>query len=278
MNEEELLGLVGRSLADQPAGAELLEDPRWERLAAGDLDDADRAELRRLAEEAHGDAALFEALQPLDEAAHGRMEALFGGAEAVEPEAAEPDSAEEAGAQVVAFPHKRRWPPFLLALPVLAAAAGILLMLRPATYAPLPVYSLELEGGEQRVRSGGPAPAGGVAELTPETLVTLLLRPAEQVTGEVRLLAWLVRAGEGGEAAVVPIDLPARPHDGGTLVVEGTAGGLFGARQGDWTLALLVAREADPTPEAAAVVQRVAHPPAVLGSRWFAERLRFVPR
>ncbi len=277
MTDEELLRKVGAALGEEaaPESDPVLDDPRWDRLAAGELDEAEQEALRRLAVETWGSDEVYRAFSHVEEAQHRRIEALFDPLPLAADEPRKLDEPDGGGAKVIPFP--RRWHLMAVAAPVLAAAAALLLVLLPSGPTALPAYTLELEGGERSTRAAAPGPEAGPSELTPDSLVSVVLRPATGVEGRITVRGFLVGPQGGAEETAVALTLPVEAHTGGTLTVAGTAGELFSARPGVYTLALLVARADDPAPAAADVPGWVSAPPAGLGERWFVRTVRLVP-
>ena len=223
-DDEILLGRIGDSLRDTP---NLLDDPRWDQLAAGELDAAGVAELKALADGDPEAAAAFEAFQPLDDA-YSELETLF-----------------RPKAEVLSIGRARRARWVGVAATVVAIAAALLLFLRPGPGSPLALYELELSRGEQSFRSAeGPAPAA-VVELTPASRVDLVLRPATRVDEAVTVRAFL-RSGPAG-AALKPLDVNAGMSPSGAIEIGGAVRDIITDTPGSYDLILVVGRQADLT-------------------------------
>jgi hypothetical protein len=176
MTDDELLEGIRR------AAREKRHVDRWEALAAGELSDAELAELEAQARDDPEVARALEAYRPLDSGARARI------VERLERQLARPEAARE--------PRAPFWRRFWVWAPAcaVAAAAAIVLLLWPAGLPDLPRYSLAVRGGVQAVR-GDPAPedlprfeAGSTLEIT--------LRPQRAVEGPVEARVF-VEEGDG---------------------------------------------------------------------------------
>lgn len=144
-------------------------DPRWDALARGELSEAERAELLA----AETDDELPQMFEPLGEEFADRMaERLARPAAPLAPPSAE-----------IVRPTfgRRRWA--LLAVPVLALAAALLLYVATPVAEPLPSYGIEITGGDRTVRGG--APSDGPVRLSPGSRVEIVGRPDTAVPSPV---------------------------------------------------------------------------------------------
>lgn len=246
MNDDELMKVLGET-ARSRRGGDL--DPRWDALAAGELDAEALAELERDAAEA-GDDALLEALAPMSDDDH----AVFAAAAlaASGPREREQGPAEPRRVEPRRAPRARSWA--LGAAGALAVAAALWLVVIPAPHE-LPEYTLDVRGGARAERAAS-AEVGG---LRADDRVVLTLRPSDAASRPVRA-ALFVRTPEGDRALDVPVEIAPT----GAVRVDVRAGEIA-AEPGEWTLVLVVAPEgALPAPGAegaqahVAVIERVA--------------------
>jgi hypothetical protein len=219
-------------------------DERWDRLAEGELGDAEAAEL---AEES---AAAHELFQPLGSGFHdGVVKALRaqpGGGAAVSAEG----TGEEKG-KVLPF---RRRAPYLGGLLAAAAALFLLILGRPSEPVPLPEYRAELLGGARDVRSGAESPSREVPLYRPGNQLEIVLRPEAAVEGEVAVRCFLDRDGD-----VRRWDVPAEISDRGSVRITGTIGRDLPIEPGRVTLHLAIGRP-DTLPDEAALQDHLATP------------------
>lgn len=198
-------------------------DDRWDRLSRGELSPEEEAELRALAETSEEAHQAWEAFRPLGADFHARVVQSI--------------QSEMAAAKLLKF--RRRiavW-----SASAAAAAAMLFLLVRgpalllhgPALYPPLPVYTAELEGGEQEYR-GGKEPAAGVPVFSPGSILHLDAVPEETVTGPVEAHAFATRGAEWVKLG---------PLAGtGSKRLEGTIGKDLQLAPGVWRLWIVVGR------------------------------------
>jgi hypothetical protein len=134
---------------------------------------------------------------------------------------------------------RRRFAFAWLAMPVLAAAAGLLLLVRPGGGpVALPAYDLTFVGGDGAVRGEtGADPRPAVVRLWPDAEMDLVLRPEAPVTGPLQASAF-VRAGAGLRAVPLPFEL----SDVGAVRVAGPVGKLFAGLRGRVELVIVLRR------------------------------------
>jgi hypothetical protein len=247
MEADDLLGQLGRHVREEDAGA-TDADPIWERLARGELSEAEDAQLRARAGADPEVAALYEAYRPLATELKERL-----------VQQATSELSRPAPARVLPW----RRVAFAVAAPLAAAAAAALVLalrrpVEPVT-APLPAYALAFTGGDRATRSGEVHDDGPI-ELQPGSRMEIVLRPSTAVAGAVVVKAFLVQGGEA-HAWAVPMD---RSSDG-AVRISGEAGPLLGVPAGSWDLAFVVGRDGALIVDAAEVARAArgeagAHP------------------
>ena len=232
MDDRELLAALSRVARDRK-GREP-DDPRWDDLAAGRLGDDEERTLRQEAAATQEGEAALEAFAPLSEGFLDRLEErsfdLLG----------EPDDEEEEspGAEVVPL---RRWhaAPWLAAAGVsLAAAAGLLFVLRPPELSPLPGYEMPLPGGGvQDLRSAGVPSGDGMARYLPTSDIEVVAFPPQPVEGPVAARAFFVRGGQ-----VVAWDAAPEVSQEGAVRFAATVSSLPVAAPGPWDVVVVLGR------------------------------------
>lgn len=228
-DDELLLRRVGDALREP----DVLDDPRWDALAAGELDEAGVAELRALALRDPEARAAFEVFQPLDDATHAALESLFRAESESEP------APESEPAEVVSISRHRRYRWAGAGATILAVAAALILMIRPSASPLLAPYQLEVGRGEQAYRSAAGEPAD-LLEVTPATRLDLVLRPATRVDEPVGVEVFL---REGGDLR--GLDVEAKVAPGGAIEVTGVVGEVITDAPGRYDLVLVVGRRAE---------------------------------
>lgn len=181
-------------------------DARFEQLAEGTLDDD---ELRALEESDSSEEhrATVQASRPLGETARERF------LERAKTELADtPSRAERSEAKVLPIRPKRWGGLTAAAAGLLAAAAIVTFLLRPAGDAGLPGYAMTVTGGEQTMRSPGTAER---LVLGPGSSARLVLRPDVPVEGRVGAVTFLEAGGR-----ILPIELEAVTSDEGAVRIE----------------------------------------------------------
>lgn len=188
-------------------------DPRFEQLAQDALDD----ETIRALEDADASdehRATVEASRPFDQRARN---AFFERAKQGLEEA------DDGHADVVPAPRdnvvplrRKRWYAGMAAVgSALAAAAVLVLLLRPAAHQPLPEYALDVAGGEQIMRSAGEQ---SEIVLGPGSLVRLVLRPAKPVEGPIEARTFVATAD--GDESIRAVALATDASEVGALRVD----------------------------------------------------------
>jgi hypothetical protein len=229
-------------------GMSVEDDPRWARLAAGELDPAETAELEALAASSEEARFLYQACQPLGQDFQARMVA------AIEAQRAAELSEQESGAaKPTVLPFKPRpavetrhpgrprttwWRPATLGAGLVTlAAAALILVMRPVVMAPLPGYvatDLQIATGE-RGAATDPAPA---ITLCAHCGLSFTLTPETTVDGEVAALFYALPAEGGGVA--LPVSVEAEAHASGVFRVQLAPG--HGLAPGDYQLLALIGR------------------------------------
>ena len=195
-------------------------DPRFEQLTEGQLDEETIRALEE-ADESDEHQATFQASRPFDEKAR---DAFFERAKQGLQE--RPDTQGEGERDANATPPRQvdnviplwrnRWYAGLAAAgSALAAAAVIVLLLRPAGQEPLPDYVLSVAGGEQTMRSGDEKTE---IVLGPGSHVRLVLRPEKPVDGPLETRTF-VATTEGNES-IRAVELTTDISKAGALRVE----------------------------------------------------------
>jgi hypothetical protein len=204
-------------------------DPRWDELAAGEVADAQRKELREDAAQAEGEAFADEALEafrPMGGEAKDRfVDAILAEAGAARVE------------QAKVIPLRRAWWA-AGSLGALAAAAAVLMLVRPpgpAGSAGLPSYDLVVSGGESGVRA---LTVQEIPKLAPGSRLEVVLRPATRTEGPI-VVRGAMRKGED----VRPWTPAVETDPDGAARITGTREALFAdTPTGRWTLVIAVGR------------------------------------
>jgi hypothetical protein len=139
--------------------------------------------------------------------------------------------------------------------PLAAAAALALVLLRPSAAPELPEYRLDASSGERTLRSADPAPVA-VPRYGPGSRIELVLRPSTAVRGPVAARAFLL---QGGEVKPWPVAVEVAPE--GAVRIAGPVEALLPRVSGELEILLAVGRP-DALPDAAAVHEALARPPA----------------
>ena len=210
MARSDLSHKIGEHMKTEASGV----DSRFERYARGELEDG---ELAALEAEAAGDPALGEAIAlhaPLSADLRAQLHA-------------------QALRTVRTSSRRRRLVAATAVVAGLAAAAALVLLFRTRP-APLPVFVAVIEVGDQEWR-GQVQTNQQIVDL--DTHVSILLRPAHAVAGEIEAVLW-VRAGGGTFRS--PVAAETSPD--GTVRWTGTAGSLTDGRIGASTFIAVVGR------------------------------------
>lgn len=222
MKNDPLLQALGALAREQDP----TRDPRWDELAAGELSDSHRDELRENAAQTEGEAFADEALEafrPIGGEAKDRfLDAILAEAGASRVE------------QAKVIPLRRAWWA-AGSLGALAAAAALLMMVRPPGPAGLPSYDLVVSGGESGVRA---LTVQEVPKLAPGSRLELVLRPATRTEGPI-VLRGAMRKGDDVRAWTPPVET----DPDGAARIAGTREALFAdTPAGRWTLVIGVGR------------------------------------
>lgn len=231
MNDDELLEEIGKA-----ARAERDDDPgeQWDALAEGTLDAETVAELEALAAEDPDLGEALAAFTPLGDEAKDRFTgailAELAPAPAATSEPAAPAEAKTGGAKIIPFP--RRAATWLV--PLAAAAAVAVLLLRPTTAPPFTAYQLDATAGERALRGSEPATAE-LPRYRDGSGLEIILRPQTRLDGTATVRAFLAR----GEA-IDPWPAPVESAEGGAFRVSGVAGQLLPNVRGEIELLFAV--------------------------------------
>lgn len=165
-------------------------DPRLEQLIEGTISEEDRLALEADASRDPELLSAVEAFRPLDDAARDRI--------------ADRVLVSQKSAVVVPIASRRRRPVLIGAI-VAAAAVVLALVLTPRSTDTLPLYALELTGGDQVMRSN--EPVVGDLIISPATKIEAVVRPAKALVAgsSIDARAFVVLSGR-----VRAIDLPAQ--------------------------------------------------------------------
>lgn len=180
MNSDDLLNELAKRKREEDSSA---DNPRWEKLARGDLSPAEEAELRTLAAKNPEVALLYEAYRPLSAEAKEKIVARI---------------ANPAGAKLIPLRPWRRIA--VIALPLAAAAAFVVWTSRPASTpvasldVRVPTYALEVSGGDWAQRST--QAATGPITLQRDSRLELVLRPATPSSTPVTVRGFLVQGND----------------------------------------------------------------------------------
>jgi hypothetical protein len=213
MHDEELLRLAGDSLRKQ----DILDDPRLEALARGELSQEEVEELLALEHSGELPGGAVEAFSAFSEDYLGRLEQSM--------------ARRNQDAPVLCLSNaRRRKMSYLMGAPMAAAAAAVVaFVLWPASPSEpiLPTYTLELEGGLAKVRSVAVPTTEKPVRLSPQTALELRLRPATRTKEPV--FVRLIRAGSEELDGWV-MDPAIKVSDSGTVTVH-ISGDQLGGRE-----------------------------------------------
>jgi hypothetical protein len=229
MNGDDLLTELAKQRREDDSSA----DPRWERLARGELSPAEDAELRAQAERDPEVALLYEAYRPLSADVKAKIVAHI-----TSPATSQVTTeAKQSKGNVVSLRTWRRVA--VIALPLAAAAAFLVWTNRPqpdvtaSLDARYPTYALEASGGDRAQRSTHDTPAGPITLQRGSTL-DLVLRPSTPSGAPVTVRAFLVQGADA--RAWTP---PMQRSPDGAVRIAGSVGDL-GIAAGTWDVVLAV--------------------------------------
>ncbi len=235
MNDEELLEEIGKAARAERDGD---AGEQWDALAEGTLDAEAVAELEALAAQDPDLEEALAAFTPLGDGAKSRFtDAILA---ELAPAAAEPEPVPEktrhapeekpAGAKIIPFP--RRAATWLV--PLAAAAAVTVLLLRPTTAPPFTAYQLDATAGERALRGSEPAPST-LPRYRDGSGIEIILRPQTRLEGGASVWAFL-QSGDD----IAPWTAPIEGADGGAFRVSGVAGELLPKVRGEVQLLFAV--------------------------------------
>ncbi len=242
MKDDELLYLTGETIREPDA----LDDPRWDQLAAGELDDDELKALKEITAEQFDAENVAESFKPMDQGMHRRVEALFGAGAAEAEDAPQPVtqlSERQAKTAQEALPPSPWIRRTLGMVGVLGAAAALLLILLvnqdPAVV--LPTYQMDLRGGIKAVRSSQTTVTDQPPSFDNTSLLTIRLRPETKVSEALFLTGYLK-----GPAETKKLDLPFKVSSSGTITISGKMATLLGSPvPGRYELHLVVVPQRD---------------------------------
>jgi hypothetical protein len=255
MTDDRLLKELARVAREQRTTE---PDPRWDRLAAGELSADEVARLRDEAARSPEAAAAWELFRPL------------------EPELSR-EIVEQARRHLPATPQAiptavplswkpRRWRRAFV--PALAAAALIVLLSPWRNGPPLPPYDLRLEGAVRVERSGEPASPSGPATFAPGNRFELRLTPATSAGNDVEARVFVV---DGPRVELLQAPPPARSSDGALRIV-GVVGQDVRLPDGAFHLLVAVGRPGS-LPSGTELRDHLAGSDRVVEGRWSGWRL-----
>jgi hypothetical protein len=238
-DDEALAALAAAARSDPDAR----RPSRWERLAAGEASDDERASLERVAQSWDEPDAVA-VLSP---------DRAF--AERVASRVAAQRAASAAPATVVPL---RRARVVVVAAAVVAAvamAASVALIAGRSRTADLPTYAMVTEGGQRDIRSGSGA-SDAVVRLGPDSNLDLAMRPQKSVVGAVEVRAAIVMDGRAR-----PWTPSFEIASSGAVSLHGAATALVDGSNGVRDLVIAVGRpgEVPLDPEAIAHAESDAH-------------------
>jgi len=231
MKDEELMDALGEVARDRDF------DLRWEKLAAGELNDEELAELRA---DVGGEAAVLEAaFAPLDESDHADFASAILDAEAQPTPITRLDARPS---RMPASPSARRRHisrrAFLVGVPGIALAAAIALAIWvPRSDPTLPVYTASVHGGA-RTQRGGNTTDG---RFRADDRVELRLRPSTETTVPVHAALFRARGDGVSERVSQPIEVASS----GAVRISARASELL-PEPGDYTVTIIVAPSRTP--------------------------------
>jgi hypothetical protein len=277
MSSDEVLRSLARVAREESANeAEL--DPRWAKLALGELGDADVAALERFAESDPEAEEKLAAYRPMGEEEKERLAARIVSV-----------LAEGKGARglpiVNLAPRPRRAPrAWQLGIAAgLALAAGFAVWSARVPSAPvamtqgdaLPAYALVTSSGDRATRGAEAPPSSDAIEVAPDSTLDVLLRPATVVKGPVSVRAFLAPADGGAVRDWAP---ELRVSADGAIAIQGTAGELLGAPEGTWDLVFALGRPSDLPGSAEAVGRALAGSETARRWQLLVRRVRLAPQ
>ncbi|EYF00260.1 hypothetical protein [Chondromyces apiculatus] len=275
MKDDDLLRALGRAARED----DLLADPRWDALAAGELSEREVEALKALSRGDPEALGAFEAFEPVAaevrEAAAARARAMLQerpvgsvgsvGAEDAGGARGARGTRGARGAEVVRLPGRRKLLASVLAgAAAMAAAAVVWVMAGSGARDGLPVYALAVLGGEQTERHGGPPEAEGPPRIGPGSRLEIVLRPVTPAQVPVAVRGFLVSGGDVAAGGGRPWEPPVEISAEGSVRIAGSREALFpGVAPGEITLVLAVGRpEALPADAARAVAMSGAAAPS----------------
>ncbi|MEZ4267154.1 MAG: hypothetical protein R3F39_12320 [Myxococcota bacterium] len=225
--DDQLLDELGAAAGNRRAAVSAA-DARWQALAEGRADAAESAAAKA------EDPERWAAYQPLDaaarEAVHRRVAEALG-----------PVATEASKDNVISLQARResRWRRVAMIAVPLAAAAVLMLLMRPPSvseFPPVDSYSLEIGGGQALQR--GPENRDVSRRFVPDSQLELVLRPATPVESPLALRAWRRQADGAWQLWEPAVEWSA---DGAARIV-GNAGALLGTTPGRVELRVVVGR------------------------------------
>jgi hypothetical protein len=187
MNDDSWMRELGRVAAEEEE-AERSRFAAWERLSAGELSGEEEAALAKQAETSAEARLAYEAFRPLGPEFEARMVRTLVAAQ----DLLAPGAVAAPAAPVLTFPRYARRFGWLAAAATIAASLVLLVVTRRAS-PPLPLYSLEISGGQRTTRGEA---AGSMPILRRGSEIAVFLRPPTQAAGRTEARCCFLVRGE----------------------------------------------------------------------------------
>lgn len=235
MNDDSWMRELGRVAAEEEE-AERGRFAAWERLSAGELSGEEEAALAKQAETSAEARLAYEAFRPLGPEFEARMVRTLVAARDLPA----PGAVAAPAAPVLPFPHNARRFGWLAAAAGIAAALVLLVVTRRAS-PPLPLYALEISGGQRTTRGEA---AGSMPLFRRGGEIAVVLRPPTQAAGRTEARCCLLVRGEDRRTWPLAVE-----QAGQSFRFTGRLDG--GLEPGEWRLWAVVGRPGSLPDEAA---------------------------
>ncbi len=231
MTSDTLLQALGKLAREEDQAVN--GDSRYDQLLNGELSVQQQAALEQESSSSAASAAAFAACKPRDLELQARIEQL---AEAELFPQARVHKANDANKVTKIFP-RRVYKSLAVIAPIVAAAALLVLFLRPQPVDGLPTYTLVLNAGTQhsRLMPQGEAPAPPVFDR--DTTLTALLRPSRPTSTSIAVRGFVMSR----DGRRFPIPIESRVSKEGAVQIQGNSADLFARiSAGTWDFVVLV--------------------------------------
>ncbi len=238
MKDDGILKELGKAIAH----GDYLDDPRWNLLASGLLNEKQKQEFKRdLSTRPDGPdeeqlKSAWAAFSPLSRQTNQALKGLF-----------------ESREKVTTWTRLVGWMthnPHRLAVAGVGLLGAVLVLLSVVRQAQspssdFPSYSLEFSGGDVVSRAEPAKVRGKIAKLSPGSMLRLTLRPKTRVpeSVDVEVIGFLVSKNK-----VTSLILPVRISKEGTVSIQGQVSQLLGIKQGLYRMVFAVGRKGDSIP------------------------------